>query len=181
MAGRGIAARAMDFLQNGCGLDNTQSGAAVFFRDERGHVPGFSERLNKCLRISALAIQCTPVGIREVAAQFADGTLQFLAQTGMSGGRHRRGSERCYGMAYSNSPGLSIAIRRLRGQSKRPDWRAGTSVNLQGSGDKYKFIDMPGSQLFQVETLDNMNATFHQQVHMDRHGARGDQFKVDGV
>src|SRR5258707_11824238 len=145
----------MYFSKKGCGFDNTQSGAAVFFRDERGHVPGFSERLNKCLRISALAIQCTPVGIREVAAQFDDGTLQFLAQTGMSGGRHSRGRERCYGTAYSNSPGLSIAIRRLRGQSKRPDRRAGTSANLQGSGDKYKFIDMVGSQLLQIKTLDN--------------------------
>src|SRR5258708_1702890 len=103
MAGRGIAARTMDFFQNGCGLDNTQSGAAVFFRDERGHVPGFSERLNKCLRISALAIQFTPVGIREAAAQFADGTLKFLAQTGWGSGRHRRRRKRSYGTAYSNS------------------------------------------------------------------------------
>ena len=39
-----------------------------------------------------------------VAAQLAHGTLEFLMQTGIGGGRHERKRKRSYGTAYSNSP-----------------------------------------------------------------------------
>src|SRR5260370_12301972 len=82
MACGGLPPREMDLVDNNRGFGDSQSPAAVFFRDERGHVSGLRNRLNECIRVSAFGVELAPVCIWECTAQLGDGALELLMKLG---------------------------------------------------------------------------------------------------
>ncbi len=61
---------------------HTEPRSAVFLGNERREIAGLGERLDEGLRVGALLIQLAPVGVREGAAQLADGRAQVLVEFG---------------------------------------------------------------------------------------------------
>src|ERR1700722_9060362 len=72
MAGGAIAAGRLDLLHDGHGGAHGESAAAVFLGDQRGKKSGLGQRLDECLRVSALAIEFAPVLAGKICAERAD-------------------------------------------------------------------------------------------------------------
>ena len=71
MAGGAVAARGVDFFQDGGGRADAEPAAAKLLRDQRGEIAGRGQRRDEFGRIAALAIKPAPIFARVLGAQRA--------------------------------------------------------------------------------------------------------------
>src|SRR5579871_834803 len=64
---------------------------------------------------------------------------------------------------------------------QRTDRRPSSAPNFERCRDKEKFINSIGRQLFQIQRFNNVDALFHQQMHMHRHAWRRHFLECNGV
>src|SRR5204863_9775411 len=72
VARAGVAAAAVDFLENDRRVGDSESRAAVLLRNQRGEIAGLGERLHERVGIRALRVELAPVRVREGLAEIAD-------------------------------------------------------------------------------------------------------------
>ena len=83
VAGRGIATRTVDLLQDDRRLGDPQPGPAKLLGNQRGQIPCLGQRANELLGVGLLGIELTPVAVRKPRAQFAHGGSQIGVQFGV--------------------------------------------------------------------------------------------------
>jgi len=83
VAGRGIATRTVDLLQDDRRLGDPQPGSTKLLGNQRGQIPCLGQRANELLGVGLLGIELTPVAVRKPRAQFAHGGSQIGVQFGV--------------------------------------------------------------------------------------------------
>src|SRR5579875_52954 len=71
VARAGVAAAVINFLQDGAGLGDPKTRAAIFFGDQSREVAARRQRLHERVRVVAALVELAPVRLRIVRAQFA--------------------------------------------------------------------------------------------------------------
>ena len=72
VAGAGVAARAVDFLEDDAGLGDAESRAAVLLRNQNREIFAGGERIDELLRVLLVLIDVSPICARETLAKFAN-------------------------------------------------------------------------------------------------------------
>ena len=78
VAGAGVGAAAVDFLEDDRRFVDAEAGAAVGFGNEGRQVPGVGERLHEGVGICAGGIELAPIAVGKVLAEIADARAQIL-------------------------------------------------------------------------------------------------------
>ena len=84
VAGAGVAAAAVDLLEDDRRLGDAEARAAVVLRNQRRQVAGAGERLDERVGIRARRVELAPVAVGKRLAQIADGVAQILMKFGGS-------------------------------------------------------------------------------------------------
>ena len=84
VAGAGIGATPVDFLEDDRRFVDAQAGAAVRLRDQGRQITGVGERFHERVGIGAGRIQFAPVAVGKVLAQIADPGAQILMRCVMT-------------------------------------------------------------------------------------------------
>jgi hypothetical protein len=80
VARAGVAAAAVDLLEDDRRLGDAESGTAVLLRNQRREIAGVGQRANERVRVRALAIEIAPVAVGKGLAQIANGATEILLQ-----------------------------------------------------------------------------------------------------
>ena len=78
VAGAGVAAGAVHFLEDGGACADLQPRAAIFLRDQHAEIAGLGQRLHELGRVGHLAVELAPVFARKALAQLGDGVADVL-------------------------------------------------------------------------------------------------------
>ncbi len=94
MAGRRIAAGAIDLFEDNGGFGDAQTGAAIGFGQQDREVAGVGHSLHEGVGIGMLLIQRAPVFVAKAFAQAAHAITYFGSKFFFHSIRHSRGSVR---------------------------------------------------------------------------------------
>ena len=114
VAGAGIAAGAVDLLEDRRGRRQRQAGAAEFLGDQRAEVAGLGQGGDEGGRVGAVTVHLAPVLAGEAGAELAD----FLADLGM-----RIGGDDLLVHGVSSGFGIRAGPPWWQGGAPWADWR----------------------------------------------------------
>src|SRR5262245_23017290 len=100
----GVAAAAIDFLEDDGRFRNAQARSAVFLGNQRSKIAGIGQGLDELCRVLASRVELAPVAIRKRLAEIADTAAQIPME--FDGGHSRRSYPEPPAPPQANKPTL---------------------------------------------------------------------------